>query len=277
MLPARVPNLLVNGAAGIAVGMATNIPPHNLSELCDAIALLIDNPEATMEELSEIVNGPDFPTGGIIFRYETVRRPRSTAKGRRRSAATPSAPPTRGRGRIVMRARVHIEEMAKGNRNQIIVTELPYQVNKATLVEKIADLARAKRIDGITDLRDESDRHGMRIVIELKREAQPRQLLNALYKHTAMQSAFAVNMLALVDGQPRTISLKKILESYIDHRREVIRRRTEFDLEKAHDRAHILEGLLKAIDMLDEVISTIRGVTLGRRREGTPHARAVRH
>jgi len=154
---------------------------------------------------------------------------------------------------------VHIEEMAKGNRNQIIVTELPYQTNKATLVEKIADLARAKRIDGIADLRDESDRHGMRIVIELKREAQPRQLLNALYKHTAMQSAFAVNMLALVDRQPRTVSLKKMLESYIDHRRDVIRRRSEFDLEKARDRAHVLEGLLKAIDMLDQVIQAIRG------------------
>jgi DNA gyrase subunit A len=153
---------------------------------------------------------------------------------------------------------VHIEEMAKGNRNQIIVTELPYQTNKATLVEKIADLARAKRIDGIADLRDESDRHGMRIVIELKREAQPRQLLNALYKHTAMQSAFAVNMLALVDRQPRTVSLKKMLESYIDHRRDVIRRRSEFDLEKARDRAHVLEGLLKAIDMLDQVIQMIR-------------------
>jgi DNA gyrase subunit A len=158
-----------------------------------------------------------------------------------------------------MRARVHVEEMSKGNRNQIIVTELPYQTNKAALIEKIADLARAKRIEGISDLRDESDRHGMRIVIELKREAHPRQLLNALYKHTAMQSTFAVNMLALVEGQPRTVSLKKILESFIDHRRDVIRRRTEFDLEKARERAHILEGLLKAIDMLDQVIKTIRG------------------
>jgi DNA gyrase subunit A len=258
VLPARLPNLLANGSAGIAVGMATNIPPHNLGELCDAIALLIDNPDATMEELAEIVRGPDFPTGGIIFRYESVRLPsiNGGAPTSERRDAIRSA--FEGRGRIVTRARVHIEEMARGNRNQIIVTELPYQTNKATLVEKIADLARAKRIEGIADLRDESDRHGMRIVIELKREAQPRQLLNALYKHTAMQSAFAVNMLALVDNQPRTVSLKKILECYIDHRRDVIRRRSEFELAKAQDRAHILEGLLKAIDMLDQVIQSIR-------------------
>jgi DNA gyrase subunit A len=259
VLPARLPNMLANGAAGIAVGMATNIPPHNLGELCDAIALLIDNPEATLDELAEIVKGPDFPTGGVIFRYETVRLPSLNGEGPTSERRDAIRAAFEGRGRVVIRARVHIEEMAKGNRNQIIVTELPYQVNKATLVEKIADLARAKRIDGIADLRDESDRHGMRIVIELKREAQPRQLLNALYKHTAMQSAFAVNMLALVDNQPRTVSVKKILESYIDHRREVIRRRSEFDLNKAQERAHILEGLLKAIDMLDEVISTIRG------------------
>jgi DNA gyrase subunit A len=259
VLPARLPNLLANGASGIAVGMATNIPPHNLTELCDAIALLIDNEEATGTELADIVKGPDFPTGGVIFRYETVRIPSTDGTGptteQRDAIRTAYAD---GRGRIVMRARVHVEESARGHRNQIIVTELPYQTNKAALIEKIADLVRHKRIDGIADLRDESDRHGMRIVIELKREAHPRQLLNALYKHTAMQSAFAVNMLALVDGQPRTVSLKKILESYIDHRRTVIRRRTEFDLEKAKDRAHILEGLLKAIDMLDEVIKTIR-------------------
>src|SRR5574341_282086 len=260
VLPARLPNLLANGASGIAVGMATNIPPHNLGELCDAIALLIDNPEATMEELTEIVRGPDFPTGGVAFRYESVRLPATDGQGptteQRDAIRTAYAD---GKGRVVVRARVHVEEQAKGNRNQIIVNELPYQTNKAALIEKIADLARAKKIDGISDLRDESDRHGMRIVIELKREAQPRQVLNQLYKHTAMQSAFAVNMLALVDKQPRVVSLKKILESYIDHRREVIRRRTEFDLEKAQDRAHILEGLLKAMDMLDEVIKTIRG------------------
>jgi len=259
VLPARFPNMLANGAAGIAVGMATNIPPHNVGELCDAIALLIDNPESTMEDLSEVVRGPDFPTGGLIFRYETVRLPSLNGEGPTSERRDAIRAAFEGRGRIVIRARVHIEEMARGNRNQIIVTELPYQVNKATLVEKIADLARAKRIEGIADLRDESDRHGMRIVIELKREAQPRQLLNSLYKHTAMQSAFAVNMLALVDNQPRTVSVKKVLESYIDHRREVIRRRSEFELNKARERAHVLEGLLRAIDMLDEVISTIRG------------------
>jgi len=259
-LPARLPNLLANGASGIAVGMATNIPPHNLGELCDAIVHLIDQPGATMADLTELVKGPDFPTGGIIFRYETVRLPATNGEGptteKRDAIRTAYAD---GKGRVVMRARVHIEEGAKGNRNQIIVNELPFQTNKAALIEKIADLVRHRRIEGIADLRDESDRHGMRIVIELKREAQPRSLLNALYKHTAMQSAFAVNMLALVDGQPRTVSLKKILDSYINHRREVIRRRSEFDLEKARERAHILEGLLKALDMLDEVIRTIRG------------------
>jgi len=259
VLPARFPNLLANGASGIAVGMATNIPPHNLGELCDAITLLIENPEATMEELTDIVKGPDFPTGGLIFRYETVRLPAVNGEGpttEKRDAFR--AAYADGKGRVVQRAKVHIEEMAKGNRNQIVVTELPYQTNKAALVEKIADLARQRRIEGIADLRDESDRHGMRVVIEMKREAQPKQLLNALYKHTAMQSAFAVNMLALVDRQPRTVSLKKILESYINHRREVIRRRSEFDLAKARERAHILEGLLKALDMLDQVIQAIR-------------------
>jgi DNA gyrase subunit A len=260
VLPARLPSLLANGASGIAVGMATNIPPHNLSELCDAVTHLIDNPEATGAELADIVKGPDFPTGGMIFRFETVRLPSVEGEGPRseqRDAIRNAY--ADGKGRVVMRARVHIEESVKANRNQIIVTELPYQTNKAALIEKIADLVRAKRIDGIADLRDESDRHGMRIVIELKREAHPKQLLNSLYKQTAMQSAFAVNMVALVEGQPRTVSLKKILDSFINHRREVIRRRSEFDLEKAKDRAHVLEGLLKALDMLDEVIRTIRG------------------
>ncbi len=259
-LPARLPNLLANGASGIAVGMATNIPPHNLTELCDAIILLIDDPETSGADLADIVTGPDFPTGGVAFRYETHKIPGVDGEGptteRRDAIRTAYAD---GKGRVVQRARVHVEETAKGNRNQIIVTELPYQTNKAALVEKIANLVRAKKIEGIADLRDESDRHGMRVVIELKREAQPKQLLNALYKHTAMQSAFAVNMLALVDGQPRTVSLKKILESYIDHRRDVIRRRSEFELNKARERAHILEGLLRAIDMLDQVIKTIRG------------------
>ncbi len=259
VLPARLPNLLANGASGIAVGMATSIPPHNLSELCDAIAYLVDNPEANTEDLTEIVKGPDFPTGGVIFRYETVRLPASDGQGptseRRDAIRTAYAD---GKGRVVMRARAHIEEMTKGNRQQIIINELPYQTNKAALIEKMAELVRAKRIEGIADLRDESDRHGMRIVVELKREGQPRQVLSSLYRHTAMQSAFAINMLALVDGQPRTVSLKKILESFINHRREVIRRRSQFDLAKAQERGHILEGLLKAIDNLDEVIKTIR-------------------
>ena len=259
VLPARLPNLLANGASGIAVGMATNIPPHNLGELCEAIAHLIDNPEASTEEMAEIVKGPDFPTGGIIFRYQTVRLPATNGQGpsseKRDAIRTAYAD---GKGRIVMRAHVHIEEVARGNRHQIVINELPYQTNKAALVEKIADLVRSKRIEGIADLRDESDRHGMRIVIELKREWQPRQVLNALYKHTAMQSAFAVNMLALVDRQPRTVSLKKILESYVNHRREVIRRRSEFDLARARERGHILEGLLKALENLDQVIKAIR-------------------
>ncbi len=259
-LPARVPNLLANGASGIAVGMATNIPPHNLTELCDAVIRLIDDAETTSADLADIVTGPDFPTGGVAFRFETHRIPGVDGEGpttEKRDAIRTAY--SDGKGRVVVRARVHVEENAKGNRNQIIVTELPYQTNKAALVEKIANLVRAKKIDGISDLRDESDRDGMRVVIELKREAQPKQLLNALYKHTAMQSAFAVNMLALVDGQPRTVSLKKILESFIDHRRDVIRRRSEYELRKAQERAHILEGLLKAIDMLDEVIKAIRG------------------
>jgi DNA gyrase subunit A len=259
VLPARLPNLLVNGAAGIAVGMATNIPPHNLREICDAIACLIENPEATTADLTEIVKGPDFPTGGVAFRFETIRLPATNGEGptsERRDAIR--AGYAEGKGRVIVRARAHIEEMARGGRYQIVVSELPYQVNKAALVEKIADLVRSKRIDGISELRDESDRHGMRIVIELKREGQPRQVLSSLYKFTAMQSTFAVNTLALVDGRPRTVSLKRMLESFIDHRREVIRRRSEFDLAKAQDRCHILEGLLKALDKLDEVIKAIR-------------------
>ncbi|MCH7998012.1 MAG: DNA gyrase subunit A [Chloroflexi bacterium] len=259
VLPARLPNLLINGSSGIAVGMATNIPPHNLSEVCDAITLLIENPEATTADLTEIVTGPDFPTGGIAFRYETVRIPGTNGEGptseRRDAIRTAYAD---GKGRVMVRARAHIEEMAKGGRYQIVVSELPYQVNKAVLIEKIADLVRSKRLDGISELRDESDRHGMRIVIELKREGQPRQVLSNLYKFTAMQSNFAINMLALVDGQPRTVSLKRMLESFIDHRRVVIRRRSEFELEKAQERGHILEGLLLALDQLDEVIKAIR-------------------
>jgi len=240
VLPARMPNLLLNGASGIAVGMATNIPPHNLGEVCDAIAHLIDNPEATVDELSDFIHGPDFPSGGIIYGLEGIKTAYST-----------------GRGRILIRARTEIQEMAKG-RSQIVVTELPYQVNKAALVERIAQLVKERRIEGISELRDESDRQGMRIVIELKRDAQPEQVLNNLYKRTAMQSAFFVNMLALIDWQPRVISLKTALQQYIDFRRDVIVRRSQFELRHAQERAHILEGLKIALDNLDEVITTIR-------------------
>jgi DNA gyrase subunit A len=242
VLPARLPNLLINGSGGIAVGMATNIPPHNLSEICDALARLIDNPDLTMEQLFEIVKGPDFPTAGIIIGREGIRNAFAT-----------------GHGRVLVRARAHIEEMARGGRYQIIVSELPFQVNKAALVEKIADLVKDKKIDGISDLRDESDRSGMRIVIELKREGRPQQVLNLLFKHTAMQSAFTVHMLCLVDGQPRTINLVTALKQHIIFRREVIRRRSEFDLNKARERDHIVSGLLKAIDQLNAIIRLIRG------------------
>jgi DNA gyrase subunit A len=240
VLPSRIPNLLLNGATGIAVGMATNIPPHNLNEICDAIAMVLANPECTVDDLMTVVQGPDFPTAASIYNKDEIRQAFAT-----------------GRGRIVMRARMEVEETRQG-RHQIVVTELPYQVNKAQLIERIADLVRGKRLDGISDLRDESDRHGMRIVIELQRNAQFRTVQAQLFKHTALQSTFAVNMLALVGNQPRTITLKEALEAFINHRREVIRRRSEFDLEKARDRAHILEGLLKALDHLDEVIAAIR-------------------
>src|SRR5579884_666195 len=240
VLPARLPNLLLNGSTGIAVGMATNIPPHNLVEVCNGIAHLIDNPEATTEELSRIIRGPDFPTGGIIQGREGIRNTYAN-----------------GRGRIVVRARTRLEEGERG-RISIIVTELPYQVNKAELVKKIAELTRDKKIDGISEVRDESDRQGMRIYIELKREANPERILNLLYKYTAMQSAFNANMLALVDQQPRTLTLKAFLQHYINHREVVITRRTRYELAKAEARKHILEGLKKALDQLDAVISAIR-------------------
>jgi len=243
VLPARIPNLLLNGSAGIAVGMATNIPPHHLNEIADAISMLIENAESTLDDLLQVVKGPDFPTAGIALVGKNSEQVR-LAYGE-------------GHGRITMHARTSIEESSRG-RTQIIVTELPYQVNKANLIEKIADLVRDGKIPGIADLRDESDRTGMRIVIELKREGSAAQIKNLLYKHTAMRSTFAVNMMAIVDGQPRRLGLKKALELYIDHRRRVIRRRTEYQLEKARERAHILEGLLKAIDMLELVIVTIR-------------------
>ncbi|MCS6882081.1 MAG: DNA gyrase subunit A [Oscillochloridaceae bacterium] len=242
VLPARLPNLLLNGASGIAVGMATNIPPHNLGELCDAISCVIDNPEATVEDLIKIIPGPDFPTAASILGTEGILAAYST-----------------GRGQITLRARAHIEEASRGAFN-IVVTELPYQVNKARLQERIAELARERKIEGIRDVRDESDRSGMRLVIVLRSDAQPKKVLNALYKHTQMQTTFGINMLALVEGgrQPRVLTLKRLLQEYINHRQEVIRRRTEFDLEKARDRAHILEGLKIALDHLDEVIRTIR-------------------
>jgi DNA gyrase subunit A len=279
VLPSRLPNLLVNGASGIAVGMATNIPPHNLGEVCDAIAHLIEKPEATTEELADIVKGPDFPTGGIIFRYERVKR--QPTDGERAEADLYEQQDAikiayaDGKGRVIMQARTYVEEMAKGGRYQIVVNELPYQTNKAALVERIAELVRNKRIDGIADLRDESDRHGIRVVIELKREAQAQQVLNALYKHTAMQSSFAMNMLALVDGQPRTVSLKRMLESFIIHRREVIRRRSQYDLDRAKEREHILQGLLKALDHLDEVIQTIRRSESAEKAKSDRQAQAV--
>ena len=253
VLPSRLPNLLVNGAYGIAVGMATNVPPHNLGEACDAVCHLIDKPDATTDELAEIVKGPDFPTSGFIFRYERTRKDGTEAREDAIKAAYRD-----GRGRVMMRACTHIEEAARGGRQQIIVTELPYMTNKASLIERIADLARSKRIDGISDLRDESDRHGMRIVIELSRAGQAQQVLNQLYRFTSMQSSFPINMLALVDGQPRTLSLKRMLEHYIGFRREVVRRRSQFDLEKAREREHILQGLMKALQNLDEVIQAIR-------------------
>ena len=239
VLPSRFPNLLVNGSSGIAVGMATNIPPHNLGEVIDGAIMLIDNPDVTIKELMTKIKGPDFPTAGIIVGKEGIRQAYET-----------------GRGKITVRAKAEIEE-EKG-RNKIIVTELPYQVNKAKLIENIAELVKDKKIEGISDLRDESDRQGMRIVIELKRDANPNIVLNLLYKHTNMQTSFGVIMIALVKGEPKVLSLKQILYYYIEFQKEVIVRRTKFDLEKAEARAHILEGLRIALDHIDEVINLIR-------------------
>ena len=254
VLPARLPNLLINGSSGIAVGMATNIPPHHLGEVADAIAALIDDPDITSDGLCEFVKGPDFPTGGTIFRFEQVRNS-ITGENERVDAIRHMY--AHGRGRVVIRSQVAFEEV-RGGRMAIVVTELPYQVNKATLTEKIAELVTSKKIDGIADLRDESDRDGMRLVVEIKRDHNPHKVLNNLFKHTAMQLAFNLNMLALVDGQPQTLPLKAVLVHYIEHRREVVRRRTEFDLGKARARAHILEGLKVALDHLDAIITTIR-------------------
>jgi DNA gyrase subunit A len=240
VLPARLPNLLASGSSGIAVGMTTNIPPHNLAEICDAIIYLIDNPQATVEELLALVKGPDFPTGGIIWGRGGIDNAYTT-----------------GQGKIILRAKAK-ELTSKAGKRQIVITELPYQVNKAALVERIAELAKLKRISGIAEVRDESDREGMRVVIDLKKEAQSQQALNNLYKHTAMQSAFYINMVALVDGQPKLINLKEALTSYIDFRFQVITRRSQFDLDKAKDRAHILEGFRIALNNMEQVIKVIR-------------------
>src|SRR4026209_1220040 len=254
VLPAKLPNLLVNGSTGIAVGMATNIPPHHLGEIVDATIAVIEDPDITSDGLCQYVTGPDFPTGGTIFRYE---RQRNSITGEWETVDAIRQMYAHGRGRVVMRAQVAFEEV-KGDRIAIIVTELPFQVNKSALLEKIADLVKDKRIDGISDLRDESDRDGMRIYIEIKRDANPHKVLNNLFKHTALQTTFNLNMLALVDGQPQTLPLKAVLQHHVYHRREGIRRRTEFDLRKAQARAHILEGLKIALDNLDAVIQTIR-------------------
>jgi len=241
VLPSRYPNLLVNGAAGIAVGMATNIPPHHWGETIDAVIALSENPAITTEELMEIIPGPDFPTGGLILGRSGIRRAYES-----------------GRGSIIIRAKVEIEQKANG-KETILVHELPYQVNKAKLIEKIAELVRDKKIDGITNLRDESDRRGMRVVIEVRKDANANVVLNNLYKQTAMQSSFGINMLSLVNRQPKVLGLKEMLYHYLEHQKVIIRRRTEFDLRKAEDRAHILEGLRIALDHIDEIIAIIRG------------------
>ena len=240
VLPSKFPELLVNGTSGIAVGMATNIPPHNMNEVIDGVLMLIDNPDATAEELMTVIKGPDFPTGGLIMGTAGIKSAYST-----------------GRGQIKMRAKANIETMSNG-KPRIIVTELPYQVNKARLIEKIAELVREKQIEGITDLRDESDRSGMRIVMELRKDINPDIMLNQLYKHTQMQETFGVIMLALVENQPKVLTLKQVLHYYIKHQEDVITRRTRYELAKAEARAHILEGLNIALDHIDAVITTIR-------------------
>lgn len=241
VLPARFPNLLVNGAAGIAVGMATNIPPHNLTEVIDGVLSLSKNPDITINELMEDIQGPDFPTAGLILGKSGIRRAYET-----------------GRGSIQMRSRAEIEERG-GGRQRIVVTEIPFQVNKARMIEKIAELVRDKKIDGITDLRDETSlRTGVRIVIDVRKDANASVILNNLYKQTPLQTSFGVNMIALVNGRPKLINLKEALIHYLEHQKTVVRRRTEYNLKKARDRAHILEGLRIALDHIDEIITTIR-------------------
>lgn len=241
VLPTRLPNLLINGSSGIAVGMATNIPPHNLTEVCSGIIHLIDNPDASVDDLMQFVKGPDMPTGGIILGRDGIKSAYAT-----------------GHGKIVVRARAYTSEATETTRRQIVITELPYMTNKAALVSRIADLVKDKKVTGISELRDESDRQGMRVVIELKREAQPQKVLNSLYKYTSMQTAFFANMLALIDGQPRVLSLKEALQQFIDFRRVIITRRTKYELKIAKARAHILEGLKIALDNIDRVIQIVR-------------------
>jgi DNA gyrase subunit A len=241
ILPARIPNLLINGSSGIAVGMATNIPPHNLGEVVDACLLLLKNPETGIDELIEVIPAPDFPTAGIIYGINGIREGYRT-----------------GRGRVVMRARTHFEDMDKGSRQSIIIDELPYQVNKANLLIRIGELVRDKRLEGISDLRDESDKSGMRVVIELKRNEMPEVVLNNLYKETQMQDTFGINMVALLDGQPRLLNLKQMLDAFLRHRREVVTRRIVFELKKARERGHLLEGLAVALSNVDEVIALIK-------------------
>jgi DNA gyrase subunit A len=240
-MPARIPNLLINGSSGIAVGMATNIPPHNLNEVIDGCLALLQNPELSIDELIDIIPAPDFPTAGIIYGTTGVKEGYRT-----------------GRGRVVMRGRTHVEDLERGGRQALIVDELPYQVNKKTFVEKIAELVNEKKIEGISDLRDESDKSGMRVVIELKRGEVPEVVLNNLYKQTQLQDTFGMNMVALLDGQPRLLNLKQMLEAFLRHRREVITRRTVFELRKARDRGHVLEGLAVALANVDEMIAIIK-------------------
>ena len=239
VLPAKIPNLIVNGSSGIAVGLATNVPPHNLGEVVDALVALIDNPAITVDELMKFIPGPDFPTGAIIVGREGIRDAYLT-----------------GRGRIVVRARVHFEE--EKNRTKIVITEVPYQVSTNTIIEKIAQLVRNKKIQGIQDLRDETDRRGIRIVIEVKRGYDPNIVLNNLYLHTPLQTTFGAIMIALVDGEPKTLNLKELLQHYIAHRESVITRRTKFRLAKAEKRAHILEGFKKALSHIDEIVEIIK-------------------
>ena len=241
IMPARIPNLLINGSSGIAVGMATNIPPHNLNEVVDACLLLLEKPESSIDALIKLIPAPDFPTAGIIHGTSGVKEGYRT-----------------GRGRVVMRGRTHVEKLDKGNREALIVDELPYQVNKKTFIEKIAELVNDKKIEGISDLRDESDKSGMRVVIELKRGENPDVILNNLYKQTQLQDSFGMNMVALIDGQPKLLNLKQILDAFLRHRREVITRRTVFELRKARERGHILEGLAVALANVDEMIKIIK-------------------